>query len=119
MNKTKKLMAGVATSVMAIGMTGCGQSQYEQSSTLPPEPTEYECDDWEWDEDEGTYYCDDKRSSHFGAYYLMGMMYMNKSSLRNSSAYKKHYNSYKNSGGSSTNGYKSGIGSGSKGGFGG
>ena len=118
MNKTKKLMAGVATSVMALGMTGCGQNEYEPSnSSLPAEPTEYDCDDWEWDENEATYYCDDSRSSHFGAYYLFGTMFSNKSALRKSPNYSSNFNKYNNvqSGG----GYKSGIGSGSKGGFGG
>lgn len=114
MNKTKKLMAGVATSVMAFSMSGCGQNQYD-SATLPPEPTEYECDDWEWDDDEGTYYCDDRKSSHFGAYYLLGSMFSNRSALRSSPNYSSNLNQYKNT----QSNYKSGIGSGSKGGFGG
>lgn len=118
MNKTKKLMVGVATSVMAIGLTGCGQDEYESNTTLPPEPTEYDCDDWEWDENEATYYCDDSRSSHFGAYYLFGNMFSNKSALRKSPHYSTNFNNYKNTQ-SSTSGYKSGIGSGSKGGSGG
>ena len=120
MNKTKKLMAGVASTVMAFGMAGCGQSQEEQAAR-PAEPTEYDCDDWEWDENEGTYYCDDNRSTHFGAYYFMGMMYANSSAMRSSSAYKKYRNHYQSpsSGGGNTGSFKSGIGSGSKGGFGG
>ena len=103
MAKTKKLMAGVATSVLAFGMTGCGQSQ-----RLPEEPTGVECDDWEWDDEEGTYYCDDRRSPHFGSYFLLGSMFSSKSALKKSSGYSKHISSY-----------KSGIGSGTKGGFGG
>ena len=108
MGKTKQLMTGVVTSVLAIGMTGCGQDQ-----TLPEEPTGYECDDWEWDDEEGTYFCDDQRSSHFGSYFLLGSLFSSKSALRNSSGYSKHKSSYQSSG------YKSGIGSGTKGGFGG
>jgi hypothetical protein len=84
-------------------MTGCSQNE-----TLPPEPTGYECDDWEWDDDEGTYYCDDRRSSHFGSYFLLGSLFSSKSALRKSSNYSSHIS-----------GYKSGIGSGTKGGFGG
>lgn len=108
MGKTKQLMTGVVTSVLALGMTGCGQNQ-----TLPEEPTGYECDDWEWDDEEGTYFCDDQRSPHFGSYFLLGSMFSSKSALRNSSGYSKHKSSYQSSG------YKSGIGSGTKGGFGG
>lgn len=103
MSKTQQLMAGVATSVLALGMTGCSQNE-----TLPPEPTGYECDDWEWDDDEGTYYCDDRRSSHFGSYFLLGSLFSSKSALRKSSKYSSHIS-----------GYKSGIGSGTKGGLGG
>ncbi len=113
MNQTKKLMAGVATSVMALGLSGCSQSNYQ---SLPPEPTEYECDDWEWDDDEGTYYCDDRRSSHFGAYYLLGRMFSSKSALRKSPNYANNLSKYQNV---QKGGYKSGIGSGAKGGFGG
>jgi hypothetical protein len=146
MNKTKKMMAGVATSIMALGLVGCTQNEFDTSlnnvdgteddysttsTSLPPEPTEYECDDWDWDENEGTYYCDDSRSSHFGAYYLLGTMFNNKSALHSSSNYSNHASKYQStkssktnttrptSGGTSSNSYKSGIGSGSKGGFGG
>ncbi|MGG3913815.1 hypothetical protein [Rossellomorea vietnamensis] len=102
MNKTKKMMAGVAASVMAISVTGCGNQD------LPPEPTDVDCDDWEWDDDSGTYYCDDNRSPHFGYFWFAGRMFKNKSNLKNFSKYKSYSKSY-----------KSGIGSGSKGGFGG
>ncbi|TMU83902.1 hypothetical protein FGG79_17245 [Bacillus sp. BHET2] len=102
MNKTKKMMAGVAASVMAISVTGCGNQD------LPPEPTDVDCDDWDWDDESGTYYCDDDRSSNFGYYYFAGRMFKNKSKLKNFSSYKSYSKSY-----------KSGIGSGSKGGFGG
>ncbi|WP_175989846.1 hypothetical protein [Bacillus sp. Marseille-Q1617] len=103
MNKTKKMMAGVVASVMAISVTGCGNNQ-----ELPPEPTDTDCDDWDWDDESGTYYCDDSRSSHFGYFWFAGRMFKNKSSLKNYSGYKSYSKSY-----------KSGIGSGSKGGFGG
>jgi hypothetical protein len=142
MNKTKKMMAGVATSIMALGLVGCTQNEFDTSlnsvedsnddysttsTSLPPEPTEYECDDWDWDENEGTYYCDDSRSSHFGAYYLLGTMFNNKSALHKSSNYSSHSNNYKrttsnskvNSTPSTSGNFKSGIGSGSRGGFGG
>ncbi|WP_394191138.1 hypothetical protein [Paenisporosarcina quisquiliarum] len=103
MSKTKKLMAGVATSILALGMTGCSQNETNQD-----EPTGYDCDDWEWDDDEGTYYCDDTRSAHYGGYYFLGNMFSSKSAFKKSSGYSSHISSY-----------KSGIGSGTKGGFGG
>lgn len=103
MSKTKKLMAGVSTSVLALGMTGCSQNE-----TYQDEPTGYDCDDWEWDDDEGTYYCDDTRSAHYGGYYFLGNMFSSKSAFKKSSGYSSHISNY-----------KSGIGSGTKGGFGG
>ena len=103
MSKTKQLMAGVATSVLALSMTGCSQNQ-----AIPDKPTGYDCDNWEWDNDEGTYYCDDQRSPHFGSYFLLGSLFRSKSALKKSSAYSNHISNY-----------KAGIGSGTKGGFGG
>ena len=120
MSNTKKLMAGVTTSVMALGLSGCGQNQYENTTSMPSEPTEYECDDWEWDDEEGTYYCDDRNSTHYGGYYFLGSMFANKSALRKSSGYSS-FQQGRNSvtSPSQSKSYKSGIGSGSKGGYGG
>jgi hypothetical protein len=103
MSKTKQLMAGVASSVFLLGMTGCSQNE-----ALPEEPTGIDCDDWEWDDDEGTYYCDDTRSPHYGGYFFLGNMFSSKSAFKKSSGYSNHISSY-----------KSGIGSGTTGGFGG
>lgn len=102
MSKTKKLIAGAVTAAVAIGFVSCSKDD------TPDEPTGYDCDDWDWDADEGTYYCDDNRSTHYGSYYLLGRLFANKGALKSSSIYKSHMSTY-----------KSGIGSGTKGGFGG
>jgi hypothetical protein len=104
--KTQWLITGVLTSLMAgTTLAGCSQTQ-----DLPPEPDDTNCSDWEWDDDEGVWQCDDTRSSYYGHFFYGGLFYRNKSALINSSAYK----SYK-----SSSSYKGGFGSGSKGGFGG
>lgn len=102
MDKTKKMMAGVVASIMTVSLVGCNDKD------LPPEPTGTDCDDWDWDDETGTYYCDDDRSGYYGGYFYGGRFFKNKSALNNASSYKSYYNSY-----------KSGIGSGSRGGFGG
>lgn len=133
-------MAGVVATLMTVSMTACSDNEEVQDSDVannrPAEPTDVSCDDWDWDDETGTYYCDDRRSSNFGMYYLMGQMFNSKSALKSSSKYKSYQQSYRPtkddntssgggsySGGSSskkdTTNYKSGIGSGSKGGFGG
>jgi hypothetical protein len=100
MNKTKTMLAGVmATLVLA----GCNDEQ-----ALPPELQQIDCDDWEWDDESGTFYCDDDDSYYRGHYYHGGKFYKSKSSLKQSSTYQSYYK-----------GYKAGIGSGTKGGFGG
>lgn len=105
MSKTKKMMMGVLSATIATSLAGCG-------SNRPPEPTDVYCDEWDWDDETGTYYCDDYDSSSSSgstrSYYHGGKMYTSKSELHNSAAYKSYYADY-----------KSGIGSGTKGGFGG
>ncbi|MDQ0220962.1 hypothetical protein ELQ35_21600 [Peribacillus cavernae] len=104
MNKTKKMMSGVAAALFAVSVTGCSES-----SARPAKPSDKGCDDWEFDKDTGTYYCDDSSSGHHGAYYYGGRYYNSKSALKKSSGFASYQKSY-----------KSGIGSSSKGGsFGG
>ncbi|WP_425340347.1 aminotransferase yhxA [Ammoniphilus resinae] len=106
LGKTGKVMAGISTTVLALGLAGCG------SNPPGPPPNDPSCRDWEWDSDDGVWVCDDRSSSHSGSYYHGGRYYKSKSSLQHSSAYK----SYKSS--SSFKG-SSGFGSGSKSFFGG
>ncbi|HWO76756.1 MAG TPA: hypothetical protein VNM69_12775 [Bacillus sp. (in: firmicutes)] len=102
MEKTKKLMAGVVASIMTVSMAGCNNDPTYAA------PTGTDCDDWDWDDESGTYYCDDDDSRYYGGYYYGGRYFSKKSDLNNFSSYKSYYNNY-----------KSGIGSGSRGGFGG
>ncbi|WP_374963108.1 hypothetical protein [Lysinibacillus sp. RS5] len=102
MNKTKKMMTGALAAAALLTLTACGEERGYA------EPTGTDCDDWDWDDETGTYYCDDHHSTHAGSYYYGGKYYGTKNSLQTSADYK----TYK------TN-YKSGIGSGSKGSFGG
>jgi hypothetical protein len=95
------MMAGVLTAALAASLTACGQNR-------PPEPTGYGCGDWDWDKETGTYYCDDSRSAYHGSYYHGGSFYSNKQALKGSPVYQSYSSQY-----------KSGIGSGTKGGFGG
>ncbi|MFB2347366.1 MULTISPECIES: hypothetical protein [Priestia] len=107
MSKTKKMMAGVLTTALMTSLVACGSTDQAR----PAKPKDKSCDKWKWDEDTQTYYCSDSSSSsHSGSYYHGGRYYGSKKQLTSSSAYK----SFK-----SSSSYKSGIGSGSKGGFGG
>lgn len=123
MKTSKKILSGLSAAVLSASLAACGTDEPEQAAR-PEEPTGYECDDWEWDEDAESYYCDDKRSSHFGSYFLLGRLFSSRSALTNSSTYKNYKSnggasSSIRNGGSGSNSSKSGIGSGSKGGFGG
>lgn len=95
------MMVGVLAAAAMVSLSACSEER-------PAAPKGTDCDDWEWDEDTGTYYCDDDRSSYRGGYYYGGHHYSSKKALQSSKAYKSYSASY-----------KSGIGSGSKGGFGG
>ncbi|MBA2872402.1 hypothetical protein HNQ85_002711 [Anoxybacillus calidus] len=107
MNKTKKMMIGVFTTLMAGSLVACNNNE-----SLPPHPDDEDCDDWEWDASTGTYVCDDDDSTYYRHYYYGGSYYPSKRSLEHSSSYK----SYKVSQEFKSRA-KSGIGSGTKGGF--
>ena len=125
MTKTKWLVGGVVTSLMTGTLFGCAQD-------LPPKPNDNSCSDWDWDDEEngyidgdfeyfnqendltsseiGVWQCDDSSSGYRGHYFYGGRYYQNKSTFKNSSAFKSYQSSAE---------FKGGIGSGSKGGFGG
>lgn len=105
-NKTKKLIAGVSSASVAMMLSGCN----DQAEELPPEPTDSECQDWEWDEDDGVYECDDTNSRYFGYYFFGGSFFKGKSSLLKSSAYKSYKNSSSFKGGGSGFGGSKGFG---------
>lgn len=75
-----------------------------------PEPNDNSCSDWDWDDELGVWQCDDSSSGYRGHYFYGGKYYQNKSTFKNSSAFKTYQSSAE---------FKGGIGSGSKGGFGG
>ncbi|MBB6443915.1 aminotransferase yhxA [Bacillus benzoevorans] len=108
MSKTKLLLTGIVSAAVIIGVTNCSNN-----SSQPKMPDDPSCDDWEWDDDDGVWECDDEYSSHYGHSYHGGKYYSSKSNLYKDSSYK----SYKSS--SSFKSSSSGFGSGSKGGFGG
>lgn len=107
MSKTRKVMVGVSSTALMLGLTGCGSEAQE----LPPIPEDLSCSDWEWDYDDGVWECDDYDSQYYGHFYYGGRYYSSKSNLYKS----KDYNAYKNSssfiGGVTKS---SGFGSGSK-----
>ena len=107
MGKTRKIMLGVTTTALTMGLAGCGSSTAE----LPPKPTDQACDDWDWDDDQGVWICDDSNSSHRGYYYYGGRYYKNKNALLKSTDYTNYKNSSSYKGGGKSS---SGFGSGSK-----
>ncbi|KPB04527.1 hypothetical protein [Bacillus sp. CHD6a] len=92
MTKTKKVLSSVSATIFALGMTGCG-SNTEEVSSLPPEPFDDRCNEYEWDNEEGVYQCDDESSSFYRSYYHGGSFFGSKSSLKKDSSYKTYRNS--------------------------
>jgi len=114
MNKTKKVMAGITTTALLLGLSGCGPSSQDSyideddseavsqpqqdieplaQDNIPPAPTDSECSDWNWDMDDGVWECNDNSSSHFGHYYHGSRYYGSKALLYQS----KEYLNYKSS----------------------
>ncbi|WP_235867355.1 hypothetical protein [Priestia abyssalis] len=84
--------------------------------TLTDPPTDSDCSYWEWDQETEAYYCEDMDSSYANHYFYGGHYYANQHALMSNPNYQSSMDSYQSSSSSS---YKSGIGSGSPGGFGG
>jgi hypothetical protein len=95
-NKTKKVMSGISSTALMLGLAGCGsstQEPYAAGYDIPPAPEDQGCSEWEWDLDDGVWECEDSSSGYYGHYYHGGKYYSSKSRLNNS----KSYSSYKNS----------------------
>lgn len=96
MKKTAAMLIGVLASATAL--SGCSEGR-------PAKPTDKSCQDYDWDEEEGVWVCDDHSSSHYGYYYHGGRYFSSLGALKNN----KEYKSYQKS-----SSIKSGFGSGSK-----
>lgn len=86
----------------------------EESLTDPP--ADSDCSYWEWDEETRTYYCEDMDSSYANQYFYDGHYYANQHALTSNPNYQSSKGNYQSI---SSPSYKTGIGSGSPGGFGG
>jgi hypothetical protein len=114
MRKTKKVMAGISAAALMMGLVGCNSNQQSapepdwdeddlsgeeedwssgDGQDRPPAPEDTDCTDWEWDEEDGVWECDDSRSPYFGHFFFGGMFFANRSMLYNSNDYKKYKNS--------------------------
>lgn len=115
MSKTKRMMVGITSTAMMLGLTGCTSAEYVEED-IPDPPEDTSCSDWEWDAEDGVWECDDSTSTYYRSYFYGGTYYKDKKSLYASSAYKtyKSSSSFKGSSGSTTTTKKtSGFGNGS------
>jgi hypothetical protein len=100
MKKTKKALIGVTTAFAAT-LAGCG----DDSANLPEKPQDAECSDWDFEEEEGVWVCDEQGSSRHGSYYYGGAYFATKNALKSNSNYQTY---------TQTPQFKSGFGSGTK-----
>jgi hypothetical protein len=102
LGKTKKVMAGITSTALMMGLASCGVGNQEQgndeswnsgsqggssSMDLPPVPEDQNCEEWEWDPDDGVWECDDSRSGYYGHFFYGGLFYATKPLLYQSKAY--------------------------------
>gem|GEM_PF-526753 len=95
MSKTRRMMTGITSTALVLGMAGCGSGteEYTYTEDIPESPEDSSCSDWEWDAEDGVWECDDYDSNYYGHYFYGGRYYKGKSALYAS----KDYISYKNS----------------------
>lgn len=116
MSKTKKVMAGVTSTAMLIGLAACGSEEYSATPDTPV-PDDQNCSDWEWDEDDAVWECDDSRSPYFGYLFFAGKYFSNSSSLIKAPGYKSYKSNLiakQRDQSTTSSGGSSGFGSGSK-----
>lgn len=112
MSKTKKMMVGISSTALMLGMTGCSAEE----NAIPDPPEDSSCAEWEWDTDDGVWECEDGSSSHYGHYFYGGRYYKGKSALYASKDYAAYKSSSSFKGGTSSGGSGFGKGSTSSGG---
>lgn len=110
MGKTRKVMVGITTTALTMGLAGCSSGA---ANTPPSPPNNKDCDEWDWDQDDGVWECEDSHSNHYGHYYHGGSYYRSKNALLKSKKYIDYKKSSSFQGGSSKKS-SSGFGSGSK-----
>ncbi|MCM3602704.1 aminotransferase yhxA [Robertmurraya korlensis] len=95
MSKTRRMMTGITSTALVLGMAGCSSAteEYTYTEDIPDPPEDTSCSDWEWDAEDGVWECDDYDSNYYGHYFYGGRYYKGKSALHAS----KDYLSYKNS----------------------
>lgn len=122
LNKRGKILSSLSVLTLGSLLAAC-----ESDEVVRAEPNVSECSVWEWEHDEGAWECEDPRSEYEDYYYANGHFYGGSSSKAiKSKSVKKAVD--KVTKGTSKSGKKvkakassgkSGLGSGSKGGFGG
>jgi hypothetical protein len=98
LKKTKKVMVGITSTALLLGISGCSGSNQDKSSgsytvdddDLPPVPDDQNCTDWEWDLDDGVWECEDGGSRYYGHYFYGGRYFKSKPDLYKYSAYKNY-----------------------------
>ena len=111
MTKTKNVLLGVTTTALTLVLAGCNSTNNYSSSnqysngSIPPQPTDASCRDWDWDSDDGLWECDDRTSGNYGHYYYGGSYYKSVNGLLNSSAgdsYRKNSPAFYNGNGTTS-----------------
>ena len=95
LKKGKKLLTGISSIALIASMAGCSSNQTKA-------PNDPECNDWEYDNDDGVWECDDSSSMRYGHSYYGGTYYDSKNNLHKSSAFKSSKSSGFGSGSTST-----------------
>jgi len=74
-----------ATLLIGTTLSGCGTDD-----TMAEQPNDPDCDDYEYDDEEGVWYCDDASGPHYGFFYWGGTYFASRA-LMHSAMKKKGY----------------------------
>lgn len=97
MIRTKKMLKTATAALLGFSVMGCSDSKMTTDEISPDlNPGEAGgCREWDWDDDEGAYVCDERGHSNFGYYFFAGQLFRNAGLLHQNSKYKSYKSTYK------------------------
>lgn len=97
MLRTKKMLKTATAALVGLSVVGCSDSKVttdEISPDLNPNRAGG-CREWNWDDKEGVYVCDERNHSNLGYYYFAGRLFQNAKLLHRDSKYKSYKSIYR------------------------
>lgn len=97
MIRTKKMLKTATAALLGLSVVGCSDSKMTTDEISPDlDPGEAGgCREWDWDDKEGAYVCDERNHLNFGYYFFAGQLFKNAGLLHQNRKYQSYKSTYK------------------------